>query len=291
MEARVVMAFILAALVFILEAAGVLIAVLLGLILLAISMPVKARVSGSVRADGLLEGVLDDDARLVFRVAGSTEPVEPVSQTAPEPEVPVEVDYAVLGKFGPAGVAVQGGQGVEVSVLWWRFHAGGLRGEGGTDKERESGKTAKPKPKVKKAKAGRAKRGRGIALGDLRKWVAPEVRGKVAETFRNLCGSLHLQADLDVECGFADRGYTGMTYAAYTALLHTGVFGGLRFHPRFDREALNAEGSIGFSVVPIQVVWIAGKFMLAREIRPLWWKQVARRRKSVARVEAAREAR
>lgn len=172
-----------------------------------------------------------------------------------------------------------------MSIAWWRFRTQGARRATGEPVEVKRGETEAAG--VVKSKAAKPKRERGVALKDIKKWLAPEVRAKTIQTIKQLFSALHLWTDLDVECGFADRGYTGMAYAAYVALGYTGAFGGIRFRPRFDREILNTRGSFGLRVVPIQVVWIAGKLLMAREIRPLWWKRAVRRRKAVAAVKAA----
>jgi len=246
-------------------------ALVVAVVLLAL-VPVKARVSGSVSASRLLEAVFEDDATVIIRTGGQP----PLDLESGEPVVPLDLDYsldaAVMG--GAVGVSMAGGRGVEVAVFGVRFEpkrrkqeprpAGELRKPSGDGKREDARRDDRPKAKPKK---------RGLKIGEIRKYLAPEVREKTWEALRSVTRSLHLHGELNVECGFPDPGVTGMVAASYWALGGDSAVRGVTFRPRFEGEMLDVRGSGGLWLIPAQLGWVLCRYLLAREIRPLWRKR------------------
>lgn len=265
--------YLLAALLILLKVTGVLLAVLVGLVILLISLPVRARLSLDVAAERLLEGIFDEDAMPLFRVTGrdgdEREPDDGI--------VPVETCYelVLVPLGGIAEVCVASGAGARLTVMGVRFRLGGRH-------KRESPPQTGPGPTPQEEPVGRGARRLRARLARLREYLAPEVREKTIASLKVLFRALHFEGDLDVECGFPDPGFTGMTYAAYVALGGASSFGGVRFRPNFQGEMVDARGTVQLTLVPARLAWIVGRFLLSREIRPLW-----RRRKRSAEASAA----
>ncbi|MGE5580532.1 MAG: DUF2953 domain-containing protein [Bacillota bacterium] len=265
--------YIAAAAVFLLKLFGWALAALACAILLLALLPVKARVSGSASASGLLEAVLEDDANVLIRIGGKP----PLDLESDEPVVPLDLDFSLDASVmaGAAVISMAGGGGVEVAVLGLRFRPGrrkrkqdpkpaeGPRKSTG-DGEREGSaqdKRAKTRPA-----------GRTLRFGEARKYFAPEVREKTWDAVRSLVRSLHLSGELDIECGFPDPGVTGMVAASYWALGGGSAVKGISFRPNFQGEMLQIRGSGGLRLIPAQAGWVLCRYLLAREIRPLWRK-------------------
>lgn len=276
-----VMAYILAVLVVLLKVVGIVLAAGVGLVVLLVSLPITARVSGSASASGLLEAVVDDDATVAVRVAG-TSPATLSTMEDEEGVVPVDVDFAVKATVlaGAAGFEVSGGGRPEIVALGLRFHTRSMtRGAGQESKSRKAskdGKTGRASEAGEGRKAPSAKRGR-ISLRKIREYLSLEVREKTWAFIRSLFRALHLKGSLDVECGFQDPGNTAMVLAGYWALGGPSLFGGITFRPNFREEVFDVEGAGELRLIPVEIGWIAARYLLSREIRPLWRKGKAGR--------------
>ncbi|MEX0974906.1 MAG: DUF2953 domain-containing protein [Bacillota bacterium] len=281
LEVGVVMAYILAVLVVLLKVVGIILAAGVGLVVLLVSLPITARVSGSASASGLLEAVVDDDATVAVRVAG-TSPATLSTMEDEEGVVPVDVDFAVKATVlaGAAGLSLTGGSKPEVFFLGLRFH---LR-----SKAPKAGETAKGRKAPKDGKTGgTSKAGQGrkarivkqgrITLRKIREYLAPEVRVKTWAFIRSLFRALHLKGSLDIECGFPDPGNTAMVLGGYWALGGPSSFRGITFRPNFREEVFDVEGAGELRLIPVEIGWIAARYLLSREIRPLWRKGKAGR--------------
>jgi hypothetical protein len=68
-----------------------------------------------------------------------------------------------------------------------------------------------------------------------------------------------------------------MVLAGYWALGGPATLKGITFRPNFSGEAFDLKGSGEFRLVPVEVGWVGIRYLLSREIRPLWWKKRAGR--------------
>ncbi|NLA61066.1 MAG: hypothetical protein GX863_08275 [Firmicutes bacterium] len=114
-----------------------------------------------------------------------------------------------------------------------------------------------------------------LRVEETRRWLSPEIRGMVFRTVRRLVKALRLRGRVHAECGFGDPGVTGMAYAAFVTWSGMTRQTWLAFEPDFVDSVMLArvEGETRF--LPVQVAYIVGRFLLAREIRPLWRKKRA----------------
>lgn len=230
---------------------------LVGLAALLLAIPVRVRASGSVSSRSLLEESLDNGARLVFRIAGKGDP------GPHDGVVPVDAAFDLLAAYGIVAVEMVAGGKPVLRVAGLRFRLGASKRAGeGADRGRSR--------QADRQKGKQSRQSRGFSLAEARKWLAPGVRGKALRTLKALVRALHLSADLEIECGLPDPGYTGMAYAAYLALSGIDAFRGVTFRPNFQEEVFDARGTVEARIVAIQIGWIAGRFLLSRDIRPLW---------------------
>ncbi len=292
------MTYFLAALLLLLKVVGILLALLMGLAVLLISLPLRARGSLALAAKGLLEGVLDDDARLLFRterIAGNEgtpdRGTEAGLQDEPErdrPVVPVDLGYEVSLEtlYGAAALETSSAGGLRVRALGMSFRTAERRKEKPAEpvaakiEEESAERGGRKMPGWLKKRSRDQKRRRGISLAELRRYLAPGVREKTVAFLKDLFGSVRFEGDLDVELGLPDRGATGMMFAAYWALGGPRAFGGVRLRPNFTGEVVDARGTAQLTVVPIKAGWIAGRYLLSREIRPLWRKKKGPKRRA-----------
>ncbi len=256
------MAFLLAALIIVLKTLGILLAVVVALVVLLLSLPVRVRVCGSASASGLLEGILEDDATVAFRVGGAEgEPEDGV--------VPVDLNFSMGSRVlaGAAGFEVSPGAKPEFVALGLRFSTGGKRAKPSGEKT--------PKAEAKQTEKKRGKRVR-LSFREIKKYLAPEVREKTFGFLAALLGALHLSGEMDLECGFPDPGYTAMLSAAYWALGGPSRFRGISFRPVFEGERLSVSGAGEARLTVIRIGWLVASYLLSREIRPLWRKRRAK---------------
>lgn len=261
-----------AAAIFLLKLFCFALAALVVAVLLLALLPVRARVSGSVSTSRLLEAVFEDDATVILRRGG--EP--PLDLESGEPVVPLDLDYSIDASVmaGAVGISMAGGRGVEVVVLGLRFKPRRRKKDPRPAREpRESPGDGKREASRQDDRPEAGPKRRGLKLGEIRKYLAPKVREKTWKALRSLMRSLHLHGELDIECGFPDPGVTGMVAASYWALGGDSAVKGVTFRPNFEREMLYVRGSGGLRLVPAQVGWVVCRYLLAREIRPLWRKR------------------
>ena len=274
-------AYILVALVVLLKVIGYTLAAGAALVLLLVSLPVKARVSGSASAAGLLEGVMDDDATVFVRLAGSgsaglgDEDVD---------AIPLDLDFdleaSVLG--GAAGFSMGAGGTTQISMLGLRFHPRTKKRSSATAEtngEEQAVETKKASTLNKRSEGSGTRKGKGgtrkkrrVSIGQIKRYLAPQVRSRTLDSVRSLFGAFHLRGSMDVECGFPEPGTTAMVLAAYWALEGPARFGGITFRANFQGESFEVKASGESRLVPLEIAWIAIRYLLSREIRPLWRK-------------------
>ncbi len=226
--------------------------------ILAMSLPVKAKVRGSASAERLLEGLLDDDG--------------------PD-EISLDVDFDIEASLfgGALGFSMSGDDSARVSILGLAFHPGKTK--------RSSAKISSPaaasKPSSMPGKAEqehvsprRRKRGT-LSAGHVRRFLAPQVRVRTVKVIRDLLGAIHATGYVDLGFGLEEPGTTAMVVAAYWALGGTARFRGLTLRPSFSGESFDITVSVESRTVPVEIVWIAARYLLSREIRPLWRKRRA----------------
>ncbi len=320
------MTYLLAALLFLLKALGVILATILALVLLLASLPVKARVTGSVSSRDLLEGILDDDATLELRLGRHGEESLGSSEA---PVVPVDVDFDIQGAVlcGAAAVSMRGGEEPRLSLLGLGFRprmkkAGSRKpgrvsqvsGDAGKDEPGDSvdrdaeavgktvsgnvdgdgikkrwGSAAKPGLRFGRklgSESGRKRGGARVSMKEIKRYLAPGVRRKTWDALRSVAASLHLRGSLDVACGFPEPGYTAMALAGYWTLGGPTNFKGVNFDAVFTEEVYDIRGSGEIWLVPVHLGWIVLRYMLSREIRPLWRKPKPRKTGANGSVEA-----
>lgn len=265
--------YIMAAALFLLKMFALVLAAIAFLALLLALLPVRARVSGSISASRLLEAVFEDDATVVVRTGGQTPDTEYDEEAAT-----VDLDYSLQASVmaGAIGISVTGGRGARVAVLGLGFKPrSGRRAKGSrhVDESRKPTGDGERRPSRRGDRRKAENRRRTVRLGEIGKYLAPQVRDKTWDVICSLARSLHLSGELDVECGFPDPGVTGMVAASYWALGGASAVGGVSFRPNFREEMLHVQGAGGFWLVPAQAGWILLRYLFAREIRPLWRKR------------------
>jgi len=267
---------------YVLAALGVILASLLVAVVLLLVLPVRVRGSVRVRATELLEGVLDDGARLEVRMAGSGDQApDPDADETACVEVAYTVSAALLGGF--FRFDLESGTRMRGRILWWRLgHGGGKAEPAKSDSARREAHGLRPGgERANGPKPG----GRRMSVAQAQKYLAPEVRAKAIGALHSLVRSFHLSGTLDLELGLPDSGSTGMAYAAWMAAGGAN-WTAVRFHPHFGSECVDLFGEGGLSFVPARVALIVASFMLSRETRPLWMKRL-RVRKPSGRTEVA----
>lgn len=270
--------------------AKVLLFLLVGLVLLAlllIVLPVRATVQGECRAEGDLDALLE---------AGGTDFGE-----MPEPVITVIPDgtarATALG--GLLGVEYHTGDPLKVllaGVPFLRLPLGARARRRTSSSEEEEAVAPKTSESVEiQRKAGplntrEARRsskaeGRGESAGRKRGfaltlgakgaggWFSPKVREMALRTAKRLVRGMRLRGHVHAEYGVGDPGVTGMAYAAFVTW--SGMTGQrwLTLEPNFvdDVILVRVEGETRF--FPVQMAYVAGRFLLSREIRPLWRKK------------------
>jgi hypothetical protein len=272
--------------------AKVLLWVLAGLVLLVLLtmvLPVRATVQGECRVEGDLEILLEDGGTELGEMPEAVITIAPAGMAR----------ATVLG--GLLGVKYETDAPLRVllaGVPLLRPPLGGKTRSKTVTPEREKAVEPEAAPSVKtKPKAGflRALRPRmfsgakgrqkgagrknGVPLKvkveEAKRWVSPEVRGIVFRTVRSLVRSLWLRGHVHAECGFGDPGATGMTYAAFVTWSGMTRQRWLTLEPNFVDSVILLRVEAETRFLPVQVAFIAGRFLLTREIRPLWRKKRA----------------
>lgn len=273
------MAYIFVVLVVLLKVIGCTLAALAALVLLLASLPVKARVSGSASAAGLLEGVFDDDATVFVRVG---EPAAAGMDDEEEDAIPLNVDFdleaSILGGAVCFSMDSSGTPKVSVLGLGFRPPARVRPSTAVGTRDEESTAGSKRTPELNKRFLGWARKRGGagkkskISVREIKRYLAPQVRARTFLAVRSLLVAFHLRGSLDIECGFPDPGTTAMVLASYWALEGPKRFAGIVFRPNFRGESFEVKASGESRLVPLQMAWIAIRYLLSREIRPLWRK-------------------
>lgn len=284
------MAFLVAVLFVVAKALLLVLAGVVLLALLLIVLPVRATVHGECAVEG------DPDAFAEAGEARFEEAPEPVITVIPAGMARATVLGGLLGveycTDGPLKVLLAGAaifrltsgrrarsktpspEGREAALSEGSLSVKGRRKKGFLKvlKFRRSSRA--------KATSGSAGKKKGFSLAvkvrEIRRWLSPEVRELGFRTAKGLVKILHLRGHVHAECGFGDPGMTGMTYAAFVTWSGMTSQRWLTLKPNFVDCVIHArvEGETWF--LPVQVAYLVGRFLLSREIRPLWRKKRAR---------------
>lgn len=252
------MSFILAALFCVAKA---LLAVLAVLVLFALALavlPIKVRVAGVIRVVGDFEAFLEGEGG----IAVGGEPHDDVAVTL---RWDGEVSARVLG--GTLGVEYAREKGPELALLGTRFPVTGRRraksekrgpSHAAQDAEKPAARRSVPREK------------QSLSFHRVKAWLEPDVRKRVLATVRVLFRSSRFRGRAHVELGLPDPAVTGMAYAAF--LTWSGASGEkwLTFRPSFVENVISVEADGSIRIVALQMAWILGRFLLSRDIRPLW---------------------
>ncbi|HHY16790.1 MAG TPA: DUF2953 domain-containing protein [Firmicutes bacterium] len=119
----------------------------------------------------------------------------------------------------------------------------------------------------------KSKKHKKVSLRELKKFTSAPVRAKIVQSARAFFRAAHLEVDLGLEFGFFDPAHTGVVYGLLSACMSAFGMKGVRIRPNFQRQAISANGKASIWVMPVQIVWIAGRLMFAPEIRPIWWRR------------------
>lgn len=261
------------------------VAAVLGLAFLI--LPIRVRVSGGVRLDGDFEEFLEGEGAI--GIGG-----QPCSDTP--------VTLALAGQT--ALRCLGGALGVDYSTeTGFRMVTFGLpvkapRGRKGASKQPDPSRPPESRQedavhrgrhnnglldRIMKARGkkdaldrqSRSSRRRRVRLAESKAWLAPPVRQRFLAAAKDLFRSLHFSGHVRARLGLPDPSVTGMVYAAFVTWSGATGERWLTFVPDFadDVAAVEVDGSI--KVVGAQIVWIAGRFLLSRDIRPLWQKRRA----------------
>ncbi|HHY44315.1 MAG TPA: hypothetical protein GX512_01200 [Firmicutes bacterium] len=136
----------------------------------------------------------------------------------------------------------------------------------------------------KKGPDERAQTRRGFSLkvkaDEVGRWLSPKVRRIVLTTAKRLVKASHLKGRVHVECGLGDPGATGMAYAAFVTWSGMTRQEWMTLEPNFVDSVIFArvQGETWF--LPAQVAYILGRFLLSRDIRPLWRRRAGESRKA-----------
>lgn len=252
------MSSLLVALLVLLKIFGWVLAALALFAILAVSLPVRARVRGSASAEGLLEGLFDADG--------------------PD-EIPMDMDFDIEASLlgGALGFSMSAADSPRISILGIAFHPGKTQpSDAKAPLAPAASKSSSMPVKAKGEPASPRNRKRGtLSAGHVRRFLAPQVRARTVKVFRDLFGAIHATGYVDLEYGFLEPGTTAMVLAAYWALGGTARFRGVTLRPRFSGESFDITVSGESRTVPVEIAWIAARYLLSREIRPLWWKKRA----------------
>jgi hypothetical protein len=117
------------------------------------------------------------------------------------------------------------------------------------------------------------RKGKKIRLSEIKQYLSPGVRARVIGLLKSLFKAFHLDSDLDIELGLFDPSHTGMVFGLFSAFAGSLGISGVRLRPNFEDQGIAAQGRVSMWMVPLHVVLIGARFMLAPEIRELWWKK------------------
>lgn len=141
------------------------------------------------------------------------------------------------------------------------------RQSGTPDTSGQFGKPGKPE------KSKTFKKHKRVRLSEIKTFISAPVRPKAIGVIQSLFRAAHLDVDLNLELGLFDPSHTGIVFGLFSA--YAGAFGvkGVRLHPNFENQVIGADGRASIWIVPAQLLWIGARFMLAPEIRDIWWRK------------------
>jgi len=120
-----------------------------------------------------------------------------------------------------------------------------------------------PAPKPAKKPSGRTNWRAAKAFLDIQAWK------EVLAFWGRLWRSLRLRCDLEGDYSTDDPALTAYIAALITLLNQNGQK--CHLHPRFAEAGVNLNGSIQGQLRPGLIIWDAGRFILKRPIRKIWW--------------------
>jgi len=86
--------------------------------------------------------------------------------------------------------------------------------------------------------------------------------------------SLHLRCEVEGQYGLEDPAATGLM-AALIGIFNQSA--NMRLTPQFVETGLNLHGNVQGRVVPGQIIWDVGRFLLKKPIRKIWWLLIRER--------------
>ncbi len=232
-----------------------LLAVLSGLALLAIVLPISIAGTGRVELRGSLEGILE--GFLEGPEAGSV-----AFAGAFEGSVLLGL-LRVLVSPGRVNFKIAG-----ASV--WKAVVPGRKKLGSGTGQTETGRLEAGKAERRGAETPARPTGAGRSpWGAAKRFLDPHVRGRTLDFLKRLWGVVSFRPKLRLTCGFSDPSITGMVCGACAALSGCPVMSKVRFVADFQKEVIDLEGTLHVSAVPAVVAWHTARFLLSPEIRRL----------------------
>lgn len=128
--------------------------------------------------------------------------------------------------------------------------------------------------KIKKTgkKAGRKRKARGLNFSAVNRVLNRKLLAAVLSTAKKLFQSLRLRLRLSGVYGTDDPALTGLL-AGLAAALHARHFN-LDLDADYSGPVFDVDGETSGRVVPIAILWITLRLLLAKPVRKLWWNQL-----------------
>jgi len=258
-------------------AVAVAIALLVAIVILLLVLPVKIRLQGS--------GRIEDWSQLLESFSGRLDEYRPLGAfgrwrfSLDASVMAGVVSASASGSFGwqenlDVEEPADGFSGV-VRVLGIEikgFSTGRSRRESRAS-EKTSNAEKRPEVEEKHSRKTQKRLVKRFSLQDITKFFAREVRGRILSSLRSFLKNMHLNFEADIELGLSDPAETGIIYGLAECLRGVAGINGLRVTPNFRSDVLTLDGFSSLSFIPAQIGFVAGRFLLSKEIRPLWRKQ------------------
>ncbi|MBE3519343.1 MAG: DUF2953 domain-containing protein [Firmicutes bacterium] len=276
---------------FILTILGKLMAVLvlfvLGVLLFALTAPIRLKFSGAGSVRGWAALLEDGAEEAGPGVRGEGSFQGQVSFLGGL------VEASVVGRWGREKAPAVPGTGIETRFRFLRtftVDAGKLRAKRPARRTgtADSGRTARVKQvergrkrgRVSESPSGRRPGGFSQILESIGK---DEFRAELIRAIKALYRAFHLEVRGEADFGLGDPGATGMVYGIAQGVMGSLGITALTLTPNFEEDVLRVKAYVEARFLPGAVLFVLVRTMLSRPVRPLWWK-----RKKIAPSAASR---
>ncbi|MCL6477176.1 MAG: hypothetical protein K6T65_02050 [Peptococcaceae bacterium] len=133
-------------------------------------------------------------------------------------------------------------------------------------------KPGKAKTKKTGKKAGRKGERHGFNLSAVNTVLNRKLLTILSGYLKRIVGSCRIRLRLRGVCGADDPALTGLI-AGLIAMLHTEHFN-LNLDADFSGPILDVDGEASGRIIPVVILWLTIRLLLAEPVRKIWWTQL-----------------